>query len=153
MADGFHDKLYRLIDEFVHMAYKLTRKFPKEELFGSSMQLRKAAMSIMLNYQEGYARRKPLVKINFYEISFGSCKESRYVIDFGFKEDWITKEEFFAAMGISKQIASMLWKTIEGIEKDHDECAEIGEAFHFSGRVSQYTMHVTRLIGSKTCLM
>lgn len=51
-------------------------------------------MSIMLNYKEAFARRKRLVKINFYEISFGSCQECKYLVDFSFKEKWIEQEEF-----------------------------------------------------------
>ncbi len=75
-------------------------------------------MSIMLNYQEGFARRKRLVKINFYEISFGSCKESRYIIDFAFKEKWIGDIDYKTGSNGSQEISSMLWKTIQGLENE-----------------------------------
>ena len=118
--ETFHNRLYSLIDEFVHFVYEVTRKFPKEELFATTSQLRRAAMSVMLNYQEGFARRKRLVKINFYEISFGSCKESKYLIDFAHKEKWISREKFDRGMHSSDQIASMLWKTIEGLDNENN---------------------------------
>lgn len=117
MAEKFHDHLYKIIDDYIHLVYKVSRKFPKEELFGSVSQFRRSAMSVLLNYQEGFARRKKLVKINFYEISFGSCKESRYLTNFSYKENWISKDEFEELTKASQEIASMLWKTIEGLEK------------------------------------
>ena len=117
MESSFHKDLYNYIDQFVHLVYKVTRKFPKEELFGSVSQFRRAAMSIMLNYKEGFARRKRLVKINFYEISFGSCQECKYLIDFSFKEKWIEQEEFSELNKLAEFISSMFWKTIEGLEQ------------------------------------
>ena len=118
MDSSFHKNLYDYADKFVHLVYRLTKKFPKEELFGSSSQFRRAAMSIMLNYKEGFARRKRLVKINFYETSFGSCQESKYLIDFSFKENWITQQEFSEMNQLADSISGMLWRTIEGLEND-----------------------------------
>ena len=46
------------MDEFVHFVYNITRKFPKEELYGITSQLRRASLSVILNYIEGYARGK-----------------------------------------------------------------------------------------------
>ena len=56
MRNDFSDKLKRKMDEYVHLVYKLTRKFPKEELYGTTSQLRRAALSVILNYIEGFAR-------------------------------------------------------------------------------------------------
>lgn len=118
MESSFHKELYSYIDQFVHHGYKVTRKFPKEELFGSVSQFRRAAMSIMPNYKEGFARRKRLVKINFYEISFSSCQECKYLIDFSFKENWIEEGEFSELNKLAEFISPMLWKTIEGLEQE-----------------------------------
>ena len=92
MESTFHLDLYHYIDSFIHTVYGVTRKFPKDELYGAASQFKRASMSIMLNYREGFARRKRLVKINFYEIAFGSSKECKYLIDFSHKEKWISKE-------------------------------------------------------------
>ena len=45
-------KVYRKSLEFVREVYNLTRKFPKDELFGLSDQIRRAAVSIVLNIAE-----------------------------------------------------------------------------------------------------
>ncbi|MBI5328555.1 MAG: four helix bundle protein [Deltaproteobacteria bacterium] len=52
----FHSQLREKIDKYVHLVYRLTRKLPKEELYGVVSQLRRSALSVMLNYIEGYAR-------------------------------------------------------------------------------------------------
>ena len=72
----FHDELKSKMDEYAHLVYKLTRDFPKEEIYGITSQLRRAALSVILNYVEGYARVKNKVHKNFLEISYGSLKES-----------------------------------------------------------------------------
>ena len=79
MEEQFHDKLRQKMDNFAHSVYKITKDFPKEEMYGVISQLRRAALSVILNYIEGYARRKDKVHKNFLEISYGSLKEARYL--------------------------------------------------------------------------
>jgi len=66
-AGDFKEKLKGKMDEYAHFIYKVTRNFPKEELYGATSQLRRAALSVILNYVEGFARRKKLVQLNFWK--------------------------------------------------------------------------------------
>jgi len=84
--NDFCEQLKKKMDEYTHLVYRITRDFPKEELYGTVSQLRRAALSIILNYLEGFARHKKAVKQNFWEISYGSLKESKYLIHFSFVE-------------------------------------------------------------------
>lgn len=59
----------------VKEVYKLTAKFPKEEVFGLTNQLRRAAVSILLNLAEGANRSSKKEKIRFYEMSHTSIDE------------------------------------------------------------------------------
>lgn len=114
---NFHDELKLNMHKYVRLVYKLTRKFPKEELYGVVSQLRRAALSVILNYIEGFARQKgPGCKVykNFMEIAFGSLKESKYLSFFSYEEKYITKEEYESLMILADKIGKMLWGTIKG---------------------------------------
>jgi four helix bundle protein len=108
----FHDKLKLKMDKYVHLIYKISKNFPKEELYGVTSQLRRATLSVILNYIEGYARRRQKVHKNFLEISYGSLKESKYLIYFSLKENYLNKENYQKANELAEEIGAMLWTTM-----------------------------------------
>jgi four helix bundle protein len=55
--------------------YGLTRRFPKDEMFGMSAQIRRAAVSIAANIAEGHGRETSATFAHFLRISQGSLKE------------------------------------------------------------------------------
>jgi four helix bundle protein len=61
--------------EIVDKVYTLTAKFPKEELYGLTVQMRKAAVSIPSNVAEGFMRGHTKEYKQFLRISLGSCAE------------------------------------------------------------------------------
>ena len=91
------------------MVYQLTKGFPKEEMYGSVAQLRRAAMSVMLNYIEGYARIRNKVHKNFLEIAYGSLQESKYLLEFSLIEKYIVKNEYNKVIKLAEEIGAMLW--------------------------------------------
>ncbi len=101
------------MDDYVHLTYKITRSFPKEEVFGSTSQLRRAALSVILNYIEGYARQRDTVLKNFLQISYGSLQESKYLVEFCWKEKYISDEDYKSANNLSERIGAMLWGTLD----------------------------------------
>lgn len=56
-------------------SYLLTRSFPREELFGLTSQIRRAASSIPANIAEGYGRENTWTYIQYLRIAQGSLKE------------------------------------------------------------------------------
>jgi four helix bundle protein len=117
MENKYRETLRRKMDEFAHFAYKVTKKFPKEELYGIISQLRRASLSIILNYTEGYARRKRLVQLNFFETSYGSLKEVKYLLNFSFKEKYLNDKDYHGALKMADEIGAMLWTEIESLKK------------------------------------
>src|SRR5258706_10320375 len=65
---------------FVLRVYQLTARFPKEELFGLTSQLRRAAVSIPANIAEGFKKLGKPDKLRFYNTSQGSLEECRYYL-------------------------------------------------------------------------
>lgn len=55
--------------------YELTKKFPKEEQFGLTNQIRRAVVSITSNIAEGFSRNSFKEKSQFYSMSLGSLSE------------------------------------------------------------------------------
>jgi four helix bundle protein len=72
-----HEKLeaWKKAVEFVVAVYRATETFPKEEKFGLTSQIRRAAVSIPANIAEGAARTSGKENIQFLSISQGSCSE------------------------------------------------------------------------------
>ena len=74
-------KSYKNLDVWVQaralvkMIYEATRAFPKEEIFGLTSQIRRAAISIPLNFAEGWGRFHRKETIHFMYISRGSLNE------------------------------------------------------------------------------
>ena len=66
--------------QFVLAVYRLTRAFPKEEVYGLSQQFRRAAVSIAANIAEGYKKRGVADKLRFLNIAQGSLSECRYYL-------------------------------------------------------------------------
>ena len=108
----YHDELKNKMDKFVHLVYKITKKFPKDELYGVTSQIRRASLSIILNYIEGYARFRDKVYHNFLEISYGSLKESKYLLVFALEEGYINVNDYAEAHKLADEIGAMLWPVI-----------------------------------------
>jgi four helix bundle protein len=60
--------------------YRLTRCFPRDELYGLTSQLRRAVVSVPANIAEGFVKRGRADKLRFYNIAQGSLEESRYFL-------------------------------------------------------------------------
>lgn len=67
--------VYKYALELTKEIYNLTRQLPKEEMFGLSSQLKRAAVSVCSNLAEGAGRISKAEKKRFYEISRSSMVE------------------------------------------------------------------------------
>lgn len=74
--------------------YQATKKFPKEEIFGITNQIRRAVVSITSNIAEGFSRSSAKEKLQFYSISLGSLTEVQNQILIGKDLEYISTEEF-----------------------------------------------------------
>ena len=93
MRDHKKLKAFQLADELVLMIYKITRLFPKEELFGLTSQMRRAAVSIPSNIVEGCARESQSEYLRFLEIAFGSLRELHYQFELSGKLGYLENNQ------------------------------------------------------------
>ena len=78
MRDHTKLRAFELADELVFLVYRITINFPKDEIYGLTSQIRRAAVSVPSNIVEGSARESQIEYLRFLEIAFASCKESHY---------------------------------------------------------------------------
>jgi four helix bundle protein len=80
-AKSFQDLLvWRKAHDLVLAIYLLTAAFPKQETYGLSLQMRRAAVSVPANIAEGFRRRGKPEKARFLNIAEGSLEELRYFL-------------------------------------------------------------------------
>ncbi len=65
---------------FVLDSYKISESFPKQEMYGLTSQLRRAAVSIPANIAEGFKKSGKGDKVRYLNIAQGSLEECRYFL-------------------------------------------------------------------------
>lgn len=106
---NFHSELKELMNKFAHGTYDYTKYFPREEIYGIVSQLRRAGLSVVLNYIEGHARHRKAVFKNFLEISYGSLQESKYLIQFSFERKYLNDNQRLELTVLADRIGAMSW--------------------------------------------
>ena len=80
-ASSFRDLIvWRKAHEFVLAVYNFTENFPKQETYGLTNQMRRAAVSIPANIAEGFRKRGKLDKARFMNMAEGSVEECHYYL-------------------------------------------------------------------------
>lgn len=101
---------------YVKCVYGVSKNFPEDEKFGVTSQLRRASLSVILNFIEGYARRrgeKCKIFKNFLDISYGSLKESKYLIYFSYTENYLEQKDYEELIAQADELGKMLWSTVK----------------------------------------
>jgi four helix bundle protein len=90
--------------ELVESVYRVTQAFPKQELYGLTSQLRRAAVSIPANIAEGQSRQHIKEYLNFLSIAQGSVAEVETEIEIAGRLGYIAPD---AVGSILSQLASL----------------------------------------------
>ncbi|OGZ55022.1 MAG: four helix bundle protein [Candidatus Ryanbacteria bacterium RIFCSPLOWO2_02_FULL_45_11c] len=88
--------------------YKITKTFPKEELFGLTSQIRRSALSITSNIAEGFSRKSSKEKIQFYFIALGSTTELQNQLLLSRDIGYIEKATFSQIANITIEVHKMI---------------------------------------------
>ena len=80
--------------KLVLQIYKTSKDFPKDEVFGLISQIRRAAVSITSNIAEGFSRKSPKEKAQFYYMALGSLTETQNQLLISKDLAYINQHEF-----------------------------------------------------------
>jgi four helix bundle protein len=87
--------------------YEASRLFPKDELYGLTSQLRRAAISIPSNISEGHARRSRSEYSRFVQIALGSLNELQTQLEIAANLGYLAKSQFDDLHEKSREIERM----------------------------------------------
>ena len=114
-ARTFRDLLvWQKAHQFVLGVYSFTAAFPKQETYGLSLQMRRAAVSIPANIAEGFRRRGKADKARYMNIAEGSLEECRYYLILA---DDLSYAKTDTLMTMLVEVARMLAGYIRSIEE------------------------------------
>lgn len=106
------DKSYKLCLEI----YKLTKRFPSEEKYGISMQIRRSSVSIPSNIAEGYGRKSTQEYIHHLYIAYGSYCELETQILLSMDLGYIKDEVKGRVLEMAGEVERMLKALINALE-------------------------------------
>jgi four helix bundle protein len=94
--------------DLVVLVYKVTKKFPDEEKYGLTVQMRRCAVSIPSNIAEGHMRTTNKVFKQFIGVARGSCSELETQSLIAFKLGFLSQNEFQSLEEKTTELAKML---------------------------------------------
>jgi len=113
-----HLDIFKVSKELILFCYQVTKKFPQEEKFGLTQQIRRAVLSVHLNIAEGCSRKSVTERKRFFEIARGSVIEIDTALDIAVELEYINKEDLDISGEKLVRCFQMLSKMIN--PKTHD---------------------------------
>lgn len=108
-VDSYRDlKVWQMGMEIAELCSRLTRNFPKEELFGMTSQVRRASVSMPANIAEGYGRQLRGEYLHFLRIAQGSLKELETHLLLSVRVELAVKEEIDPILALCDEEGRML---------------------------------------------
>ncbi|MCK9401712.1 MAG: four helix bundle protein [Bacteroidales bacterium] len=107
-------------NHLAHQGYDLTFKFPKEELYCLTSQLRRSLISVPSNIIEGYSRNNKKEFLHFMKFSYASLSEAKYQMNFAIERGYITNRECEFFLVTAEEVSKMLWSSMDTLRKNID---------------------------------
>ena len=124
MRDYTKIEAWKLADDLTVAIYQATQSFPREEMYGLTSQLRRAACSVPANIVEGSSRESQKDYLHFLYIARGSLSESQYFIHLSRRLEYISDAEAEQLIGQTKQTFACLHGLIKAVEKESGKFAK-----------------------------
>ncbi len=108
---------WRLTHTFALEIYRRTDNWPKDERFGLTSQLRRAALSVPTNIAEGAARRGNREFRRFLNISLGSLAEVRYLMRFSLDRGLLAPDQWMELEAKRNHAGLVTWRLYTALSK------------------------------------
>jgi four helix bundle protein len=125
MRDYTKIEAWKLADDLTVMIYQITKGFPKEELYGLTSQLRRAASSVPANIAEGSARGTNKDYLHFLYIARASLTEAHYFVHLATRLAYVGEEGQAELESLFRRSFACLIGLIAAVER---ESGKLGKA-------------------------
>jgi four helix bundle protein len=88
--------------------YSLSRRFPREEVYGLTSQIRRCAVSIPSNIAEGHARQSTAEYRNFISIAQGSLAELETQLLLAIRFTYLSEADTNSTLSLATEVSKML---------------------------------------------
>ena len=115
MIQNYDDlEVYQKSYSLALRVYEIAKQLPKNEEYGLTNQMKRAALSIPLNIAEGYGKRESAAEFNrFLAMAKGSCDEMKVTADFCKDLGFISSETHDILKASYDEIGKMLYSLIK----------------------------------------
>ncbi len=105
-------------DELAYQIYLTAKKFPKDEIYGLTSQIRRAALSVPTNIVEGHSRRGSKEFLRFIYISLGSLAETEYLLFFSKRLGYINDSQYEHLEKLRSEAGKLLFGLSKKLDSD-----------------------------------
>ena len=111
-------KAWQFADDLAVLTYDVTRGFPREEIYGLTSQLRRAASSAPANIAEGSNRTSKRDYLHFLSVAAGSLAEVRYFLHLSKRLGYLSEADYCRCGGITDEAGKTLTGLISSVQRE-----------------------------------
>jgi four helix bundle protein len=118
MRDYTKIEAWKLADDLTVAIHERTKSFPREERYGLTSQLRRAAYSVPANIVEGSSRESKRDYLHFLYIARGSLSEAQYFVHLSQRLSYLAETDAEQLLSQTKSVFACLHGLIKAVEKE-----------------------------------
>jgi four helix bundle protein len=118
MRDFRKIKAWQLADDLAVAVYEVSKSFPREEIYGITSQIRRAASSVPANIVEGASRESAKDYAHFLQIARGSLDETQYFLHLAKRRGYLDGANAIQVETLAKEAFACLHGLILAVRKE-----------------------------------